>query len=69
MRLSRPSANCKTISGIHNPPPLEQPMRRAPREDCPHCAGTGWVRNLATLSPADDEPCECTDDADQDENN
>ena len=36
-------------------------MAMPPLSDCSHCAGTGVVRNLDTLSPADDEPCECVD--------
>lgn len=36
-------------------------MRMPPLPDCPDCAGTGWVLNLATLSPSDDDPCECVD--------
>jgi hypothetical protein len=27
---------------------------------CELCGGSGVLRNLATLSPADDEPCPCT---------
>lgn len=36
-------------------------MTMPPLPDCPKCCGTGWVRNLATLSPSDDERCECVD--------
>lgn len=35
---------------------MEQPTDKT----CELCGGSGTIRNLATLSPADDEPCPCT---------
>ena len=34
---------------------------------CPKCGGSGVKRNLATLSPSDDEPCSCTERNDDEE--
>ncbi len=34
---------------------------------CPKCGGSGVLRNLATLSPSDDEPCACME-SDSEEN-
>lgn len=41
-------------------------MRDKDGNACPECGGSGRLRNLATLSPADDEPCPCTDVSDDD---
>ncbi len=44
-------------------------MRDEDGNACSKCGGSGVLRNLATLSPSDDEPCPCTqdDEADDDE--
>lgn len=29
----------------------------AGEKECPKCGGSGWIINMQTLSPSDDEPC------------
>jgi hypothetical protein len=42
-------------------------MRDEDGNVCPRCGGTGLLQNVATFSPSDANPCPCTYEDDEDE--